>query len=502
MEFPFPEYDLQLMLPEIFLFVWALVVITFDLVTQRAKESTIGYLAMLGLIVTAILVVVTGHGHGFGNMFVTDSMSQFFKIIFLGTAFMAIGSSFEVLRQKITHHRGEFFGLILFSTLGMMFLASSNELLSLYIGLELTTIPLFVLAGFYKDNRLSVEASIKYFVVGAFSSALLLYGLSFLYGLTGTTDIVQMQMNLALVHVSFKNVGVILVLTVVLLLAGIGFKLGLPPFHQWVPDVYEGSPTPVAAFLSVGSKAAGLVAFVKIFVGGMIVFHGPEMSPNDWGQLTAVLAALAMVIGNTVAIRQTNIKRMLGYSSIAQGGYIMIGMVSGSVLGVAASSFYMFVYLFANMGAFAVVAILEDKTGSSDIKSYAGLSKSSPGLSLIMAIFLLSLAGIPPLAGFLAKYYVFAAAIEQAAVAHGSGWLYWLVGVGLLTSVFSLYYYANVIKQMYFSPDASPYAVRLSVPVTVVLAIGLIGVLLFGIYPEPLLSLATDASSVFSYPIP
>jgi len=499
MEWQLPEYNLQMMLPEIFLFLWALAVMTFDLVTKRKTGSAVGYLSLLGLLVTGFILSVTGYGRGFTTMFFNDPMSLFFKIIFLGSAFMAIASSFGITKQKIVNHRGEYFGLILLSAVGMMFLSSSNELLSLYIGLELTTIPLFVLAAFFKDDKLSVEAGIKYFVVGAFSSALLLYGLSFLYGLSGTTDLVQMKINLAITHLTFKNIGLILSLAVVLLVAGIGFKLALPPFHQWAPDVYEGSPTPIAAFLSVGSKAAGLVAFAKIFLNGLSAFYSPVMAPNDWGKLAGLLACLALIIGNVLAIRQSNIKRMLAYSSIAHAGYIMIGMVAMNELGIASVGFYLFAYLFANMGAFGVVAIFEDKSGSCQITSYAGLSKTSPLLSISMTVFLLSLAGIPPLAGFLAKYYVFAAAIKVAATDPAFSWMYWLVGIGLLTAVFSLYYYANVIKQMYFSAELSPYRISFSAPAMSVLLIGLIGVFLFGLYPEPILQFASKMSLVFGF---
>jgi len=489
MEFQLPEYSLRMMAPEIFLFAWALVVVAFDLFTGRKNSSATGYVALLGLMITGALLAFTGYGRGFGNMFFSQPISVFFKMIFLCSAFMAIGSSFGVFKDRITHHRGEFLGLILLSTVGMMFLASSNELLSLWIGLELTTIPLFVLAAFYKENKFSVEAGIKYFVVGAFSSALLLYGLSFLYGLSGTTDLVQIKINLAVIHISEGGIGLILALALTTIIAGIGFKLGLPPFHQWLPDVYEGSPTPVAAFLSVGSKAAGLVAFAKILILGMGAFWGPEMMPNDWGYLVGVLACAAMIYGNVVAIRQTNIKRMLGYSSIAQAGYIMIGMLALNEHGLSAVAFYVVAYLFANMGAFAIVAAVGVKTGSCQIEDYRGLSHTSPTLSMTMAVFLLSLAGIPPLAGFLAKYKVFMAAISMA---HAQSWLYWVVGVGLLTSVFSLYYYANIIKKMYFGVDVSPHKIGLTVPGATVIAMGLIGVVLFGLYAKPILSFAGD----------
>lgn len=495
-----PNVNLELMLPEFILFAAALAVFTVDLVTRRQSGKMITYLAMSGVALSAIALPFVGYGEGFGTMFYNDPIAVFFKVIFLGAAFMAIGSSFGVVEKKIVNHRGEFYGLIMFSTLGMMFLASSNELLSLYIGLELTTIPLFVLAAFFKDDKLSVEAGIKYLVVGALSSALLLYGISFLYGLSSTTNIVQMKINLAVTQLTHEgNIGVLLILAVVSLLAGIGFKLALPPFHQWAPDVYEGSPTPIAAFLSVGSKAAGLVAFAKIFVNGLYAFWDPVMTPNDWGRLVGVLACAAMIIGNTVAIRQTNIKRMLAYSSIAQAGYIMVGMVAMNQYGLPSMAFYMFAYMFANMGAFAVVTMFEDTTGSCRIASYSGLSKTSPFIAATMTVFLLSLAGIPPLAGFLAKYYVFAAAIQSAGASPDYTWLYWLVGVALLTSVFALYYYAGVIKMMYFTKDESPYRIGMNSPVITVVVICLVGVILFGLYPSPVLDLAGNIAGSWGF---
>ena len=502
MEFKLPEYNLSLMLPEIFLFLWALVIMAVDVISKRKSETTTGYLTLFGLLVSGVILVFTGYGSGFGNMFFNDPLAMFFKVIFLGAAFMAVGSSFGITKQKIVNHRGEYYGLIMLSTVGMMFLASSNELLSLYIGLELTTIPLFVLASFFKDDKLSVEAGIKYFVVGAFSSALLLFGMSFLYGLSGTTDLVMMKINIAVTHLTFREIGVILLLANILLIAGIGFKLALPPFHQWAPDVYEGSPTPIAAFLSVGSKAAGLVAFAKIFVNGLFAFFGPEMAPNDWGLLIGVMAVLAMIVGNITAIRQSNIKRMLAYSSIAQAGYIMIGMISFNEHGLASVAYYMFAYLFANMGIFAAVAIFEEKSGSCQISSYAGLSKTSPLFAASLSIFLLSLVGIPPLAGFMAKYKVFAAAISQTTIDPSQSWLYWLVGVGLLTSVFSLFYYANIIRLMYFSKEDSPYTISYSIPAAMVLGLCLVGVVISGVFPEPVLKYAAQISASFGFVAP
>lgn len=497
-----PEINYAAMIPEFVLFGAALLVIAVDLFTKRSSGKFITYFAMAGVAVSGLALAFAQYGPGVGNMFFNDPIAIFFKMIFLTAAFMAIGTSFGVVEKKIQNHRGEFYGLIMFSTLGMMFLASSNELLSLYIGLELTTVPLFVLAAFFKDDRLSVEAGIKYLVVGAFSSALLLYGISFLYGLSSTTNIVQMKINLAELQLDRNHpgdIGVILILAVTTIVAGIGFKLAIPPFHQWAPDVYEGAPTPIASFLSVGSKAAGLVAFAKIFVNGLYAFWDPVMTPNDWGRLVGLMACASMIIGNAVAIRQTNIKRMLAYSSIAQAGYIMVGMLAMNEFGVSSVAFYMFTYMFANMGLFAIVTIFEDRTGSCEISSYSGLSKSSPFMAGTMTVFLLSLAGIPPLAGFLAKYYVFAAAVKMAGASPDYSWLYWVIGVALITSVFALYYYANVVKMMYFSKEESPYKFGLSSPVVIVVLICLVGVFLFGLYPEPILKLAAPISTAYGF---
>ena len=504
MDFALPEYNLRLMLPELVLFVAALLVMTYDVMTKRRSGRTVGYLAMAGLLLAGVVLAFTGQGRGFGSMFYNDTMALFFKVIFLTAAFMAAGSCFGLTETRIVNHRGEFFGLMMLSTVGMMFLASSRELVSLYIGLELTTVPLFVLAGFFKDDRRSVEAGIKYLIVGALSSALLLYGLSFLYGLTGTTDIFAMRFSLAETWLAREGlVGAsVMVLAIVAIVAGLGFKLALPPFHQWVPDVYEGAPTPVTAFLSVGSKAAGIVAFVKIVVVGLYSYYEPVMAPNDWGIMVGALAAAALIVGNVLAIRQTNIKRMLAYSSIAHAGYVMVGMVSINELGLSAVAFYMFAYLFTNMGAFAIVALFEDKTGSCEIAAYDGLARSAPFLAGALTVFLLSLTGIPPLAGFVGKFYVFAAAIKMAGQPSGGPWLYWLVGVGLLTSVFALYYYANIMKMMYFGKSETPASPAVGTPAVLVIALGLAGVLLFGVYPQPIIDFVSGMSLSYGLLLP
>lgn len=482
--------NMAILIPELFLFCWAVVVLAADLFSHRRSVSLPAYLSMAGLLVTGFLVGFMPAGMLWKGMFVADAYAFFFKIVILGSAFLAIGSSFGTV-SRMSHHRGEYFALILFSTVGMMCLASARELITLYIGLELSTIPLFVLVAYAKTHRPSTEAGLKYLIIGAASSTMLLYGLSIIYGLTGTTHMYGVTINLSIPLLSFGAIGPALSVALVMILAGLTFKLAIVPFHMWAPDVYEGAPTPITAFLSVGSKVAGLAALARVFCGMFVAFATSIMSPRDWAHIAALLAAATVILGNVIAIRQTNIKRMLAYSSIAQAGYILIGVVACSTTGIASISFYAFSYLFANMGAFAIVAIFAERTGSEQIADYAGFSKSSPVLSALLALFMLSLAGIPPLAGFLAKYYVFAAAVEAGYT--------WLVILALLTAVISLYYYANVVRLMYLSSDTNPHRIIPSFPATLVLVITGIGVLLFGIWPQPILELAQRAAACFVF---
>lgn len=473
----------QLLLPEIFLFLWAVLTFVLDFFWKREKQN-LGYFALIGIVITIFLVLISEQGQLFGGMFLADSFSSFFNLIFLLTGFLTIASSIDFTR-RLSAHQGEYFGLLLLSMVGMMFLASAGELVTLYVALELTTISLYVLAAYLKNDLKSSEAGLKYLILGGVSSGILLYGISLIFGLTGTTYLKEIKMTLITNFLTYREIGPALILSLIFFIAGFGFKLALVPFHMWVPDVYEGAPTPVTAFLSVASKAAGLAAFIRVFFQSFLAFQ------VDWVVLIAVLAALAMILGNIIALLQTNIKRMLAYSSIAQIGYILLGVVAATSRGVASVSFYLFVYLFANMGAFIAAITFSHSSGSDEIKDYAGLSRRSPALAGMMAVFMLSLVGIPPLAGFTGKYYLFSAAIEQ-------GWI-WLVVVAILTSVISLYYYVGVVRQMYFQTSSAEKPITMSPPLKVALIISVIGALLFGVYPNIFLNFATQAALVFHY---
>jgi len=487
--------DLRPMLPELFLFLWAIVVLLFGIGRKERSGDSLIYLTLVGLVITGILIPIAGYGNLFGGTFVVDKFAVFFQIVFLFAAFFAVASS-HGLMKKLSADRGEFFALILLSTTGMMLLASTLELITLYVSLELTTIPLFVLAAYRKDQLSSSEAGLKYLILGAVSSAILLYGISLIYGLTGTTFLIPALSRLIEQSVPMLlasgNVNMALVMAIVMMVAGFGFKLALVPFHMWAPDVYEGAPTPITSFLSVASKGAGVVAIARVFYTTLPAFHDAH-----WGTFVAVLAAAAMVVGNITAVLQSNIKRMLAFSSIAHAGYVLVGFVAlpqGSVVppyGPASLLFYVMAYLFANMGAFACVVAFEKNFGSYQIKDYQGLSKHSPGLAIIMTLFLLSLAGIPPLAGFMAKYYVFLAGWQQFP---------WLVIIGLLTSVIALFYYANIIMQMYFSRgETSLTKARYDRPLLLTLILTAVGTVAVGIYPEPILRFATEAVKVFPF---
>jgi NADH-quinone oxidoreductase subunit N len=475
----------QLLIPEIFLFLWAILIFVIDFI-KKEKKHNLAYWALVGIVITVVLVLTSQKGDLFEGMFHSDSFATFFNLIFLLTGFLTIISSVE-FTKKLSSHQGEYFGLILLSMVGMMFLASAGELLTLYVSLELTTIPLFVLAAYRKDELKSSESGLKYLILGGVSSALLLFGISLIYGLTGTTFLKEVKTALIVRTLVTGDVGPALVLGFIFMIAGFGFKLALVPFHMWVPDVYEGAPTPITAFLSVASKAAGIAAFLRVFFRAFLIFQ------VDWVLLIAVLASLAMILGNIIALLQTNIKRMLAYSSIAQIGYILIGVVSASATGASSVAFYTFVYLFANMGAFITAITFSNTTGSDEIKDYAGLSRRSPSLAAMMAVFMLSLVGIPPLAGFMGKYYLFSSAIEQGYI--------WLVVVAILTSVVSLYYYLGVVRQMYFqtSSQENTVAITMTPALKTALIISVIGVLFFGIFPQIFLNLAHQAAMVFPY---
>jgi proton-translocating NADH-quinone oxidoreductase chain N len=415
----------------------------------------------------------------FGGIYTVDSFAFFFKLMAVVSTGLVVLSAIEFMGER-TPYRGEFYSLLLFATLGIGLIASATDLIMIYLAIELLSITSYILAGYLRDDPKSSEAAIKYFLYGAAASAVMLFGMSLLYGATGSTNLSQIAMALGEADASLRG---IIFPAVILLLAGFGFKIGAVPFHQWAPDAYEGAPTPVTAFLSVGPKAAGFAVLARVFLTAL-----PSFQP-DQVALLAAISAVTMTLGNLVAIWQKNIKRMLAYSSIAQAGYILLGMVAASALGMTSLVFYLIIYVFANLGAFIVIITFSNGGGGDEIEDYAGLSQRSPGLALAMLLFLLSLAGIPPLAGFIGKFYLFAAAMKEGFI--------WLVIVAVLNSIVSLYYYLQVVRQMYIIPPRTEEPVPASRALSGALLIALVGVLLLGIWPAPLVELIRVAAQAF-----
>ncbi len=364
----------------------------------------------------------------FGGMLRDDWLAFTFRVLFLFAAAITalLSTGVQGIRQK-----GEFYALLVIATLGMNLMASAADLVMLYLAIETTSIPLYVLAGFLKQDNKSTESGLKYFLFGALTSTVMLYGFSLLYGLAGATNLYALAEQFRVGAVSAW----VLAGAVILVLVGFGFKVSMVPFHFWSPDVYEGAPTPITAFVSTASKAAGFAVLVRVLLAAF-----PAVQAY-WVPALSVLAVLTMTLGNLLALSQKNIKRLLAYSSIAHAGYVMIGLVSLSVFGVTSVVFYLAAYMVTNLAAFAVVILFSRAAGSEEIKDYAGLSRRSPGLALVLLVALLSLAGMPPLAGFVGKVYVFAAAVESG--------LIWLAFVGVINAIIGLYYYLTVLKVVY-----------------------------------------------------
>ena len=480
----FTAADFYYLLPEILLTAGALLVLVVDLLAPRRDSAVVGtalaVLAASGVAVLAFAGLDTTISAG---LLAVDGFAAFFKVLFLLSAGITILMSVPYLQVEGVR-AGEYCFLILCATLGMMFMASGIDLITLFIGLETMAISFYILTGFLKPSRRSNEAAVKYFLLGAFSLGLLLYGMSLFYGVTGTTSLAGIAEALAGAERSL-----LLSLALILLGAGMGFKIAAVPFHMWAPDVYEGAPTPVTAFLSVGSKAASFAMLLRILLDGI-----PGMVA-DWQVFFWALAAVSMTVGNIAAITQSNIKRMLAYSSIAHAGYVLIGVVAASDRGVTATMVYLWVYLFMQLGAFAILSMLRRKDVVGDeLKDLSGLYFRQPAAAFAMLIFMLSLGGIPPTAGFMGKFWLFSAAIE-------SGFI-WLAVIGVVNSAISLYYYVRVVVFMWLKEETlgSPIVIRPAIATALVIAV--VGSLLFGVYPQVLFDQAQSASEMLGASVP
>ncbi len=489
--------SLKYIIPELLLTGLIVVVIVADLLLRKGRELRAGYLTLWGsLFILAYLIFSPAEIHSlFEGTIVVDPFARFFKIVAMGAVVLTVWVTFHTESLR-SYFRSEFWILLLIATLGIFLVVSSIDLLMIYISFELLSLMSYILTGYLLKDARSNEASLKYLIYGAFSSGLMLFGFTWLYGLTGSLRIDE-------IHIAFQNGlldgnGLALVVSFILIIAGLAYKIAAVPFHFWSPDVYEGAPTPFTAFLSVAPKAAGFALLIRVL---NLVFSGEnalaaefwQMIPEtNWTLFVAILSVASMTLGNFVALQQTGIKRLLAYSSIAHAGYMLMGVVVLSQAGISAVMYYVIVYLLMNFGAFFTAIAVENKSGDDKIASFAGLGYRAPLLGVMMTLFMFSLTGLPPTAGFIGKFYLFAAVIQA-----GNQW-YWLAVVGILNSVVSLWYYARVIITMYSTDqeyDAAPLIVERSL--AFILIILAIPTLFLGIYWAPLYDFVLNSLHFF-----
>jgi NADH-quinone oxidoreductase subunit N len=463
------------LVPELALFALAVIVLLAGLIRPG---RAIGWLAFAGLLAVLGVMYIAREGTLFEGSFIQDELALFAKRLFLFASAVCLLGSLTMKQPAFDRRSAEYHFALLVSLLGMLVLASARDLILLFVAFELMSIPLYVLTGFLKRETVAPEAALKFFLVGTASSAVIAYGMSFVYGMTRTTALSAIPQALAAGHP-------LMLLGMGLLLAGLGFKIAAFPFHMWAPDAYEAASTPFVAWLSVAPKAAGFVAIIRLYVEGV------GTAALIWMPFIATLAAMTVITGNLMAIPQQNIKRMLAYSGIAHIGYMLIGLAAFSTAGVATILFYLVAYLFGNMGAFLVVEAVGRSEESNGIDAYQGLAQRSPLLALAMLVFLLSLGGIPFVAGFWAKLYIFVAAAERG--------LYGLVFLGAVLTVVALYYYLVVARRMYIEAPVRPEPVRINGLLGAAIALCALGVVGVGVYPAPWVALAQRvAATLFS----
>ena len=484
--------DLQLIIPELIITTCACVALVMEVVLPYRKSKAVAYFSLVGLALAAVSIGIQYRSHdvfpidGFFGMVRIDGFALVFQIIFLIGAALAIAISTRYLDIEGEQH-GEYYALVLFATVGMMFLACGFDLITLYIALELMALTFYVLVAFTKREKRSNEAAMKYFLLGAFSSGVLLYGMSLLYGVAGSTNIGEIGNSIASIarvpEAGAATLRPMLLLGMIALAAGLFFKVAAVPFHMWAPDVYEGAPTSVTAFLSTASKAASFALYARIF---MEALRGMRA---DWAPLLGLVAAITIMVGNWAAVTQENSKRLLAYSSISNAGFLLLGLVAGNLYGYIGLLIYLLVYTFMNMGAFGIIISLRRRGIIGDnVDDLTGLAHKAPGMAAMMAVFMLSLGGLPVTGGFMGKYYLLYGLFDRGKT-DGKSWYYWLAGWAAINIVVSFYYYVRFIKVMYLGDrvaDNKPLA--LSPALQTALVVSLVGIIFIGIFPQPIIA--------------
>jgi NADH-quinone oxidoreductase subunit N len=479
-------------LPQILLLTLGLLVLLLDVILPPERQHNLGWVTAAGIMIIMLVMVPFAPGQetflAWGGMVQYDWLSFVFTMLFL---FGAAVTALFAMDFRELGARGEFYVLMLASTIGMTFMASAGDLVMLYLAIETVSIPMYILAGFFTRSDESTEAGFKYLLFGAMTSAIMLYGFSLVYGFAGSTSLREIQVSLYYGVDNGTIPGIAVIGSMLLALVGLGFKVSIVPFHFWAPDVYQGAPTPVAGFLSTASKAAGFAVLIRVL---FLIF---PVAVSVWVPVLSALSVATMTLGNLIALAQRNIKRLLAYSSIAHAGYILIGLVSlpnlsSSTqtlnLGMTSVVYYLIAYLMTNLAAFGVVAIYGRMAGTDDLTAYYGLSRRSPALALVMLVAFLSLAGMPPFAGFVAKVFLFAAAIESGNI--------WLAVIGVLNSIIGLYYYLTVMKYVYlYRQEGDEQPVPMTRAYTLGLALLVVGILAVGIFFTPWFNWASQAAA-------
>lgn len=492
--------SLYLIKPEITISIALVLLVIVDLIMNKNKKF-LPYVAIAGLIVAGIFIVAqfSVNQFAFANnnsvgMVIIDPFGNFFKLLIVASSLVIV--LFSMLSNEINEgmqRQGEYYTLMFGMIVGMMFMVSASDLIVLYLSIELVSLPSYILAGYTKSALRNSEASLKYVIYGGISSGIMLFGISILYGLTGSTNIYEINSLIQAANVH----GFIFVLSAILIFVGIGYKISAAPFHFWTPDVYEGAPIPITAYLSIASKAAGfalLIRFIKVTFIQSVDPNGfwQLLSVIDWKAFIVLISILTMTLGNFAALWQNNMKRLLAYSSIAHAGYLLLGLAVLSNEGITAILIYFLVYAFMNLGAFLVVMLIANKINSEEIDDYDGLSSVAPFLSVSLAIFLVSLTGLPPTAGFIGKLYIFIALVDAKMIV--------VAVIALLNTVVSLYYYIRVLKHMFLNPSKKEVpSLKISYPAIVFVLAFVAPVLIFGVYFSPLVALAKSSIALLGF---
>ena len=492
------ETNLALLLPELFLFVWSLLLVAISFVVKSRNHQFSAIAALCGLLVSIVLVLLSDYGDIAGRVFINNSTALFFKLICAFAAAVSCLLMLSTASTQISQRASLIYPLLLASTGGMMLLAMAENLISVFVSLEMVTLPLMlmIIITLRKQDR---PVAVKVMLTSIFSTLLILYGFSFLYGLSGSADLLQMKINIAVIHLTQRDIGVVILLCVLTLIAGFMMKMHLPPFHGWAKELYRKLPLPILAFLATAYITVILMSFSKVFVNGLFAFYGPEQLPNDWGRLVSLVAAGAIVTGTIKIIQLKEIRSMLFYLVIVQAGFVMTSIVSMNQLGPQAAGFHLVAFSLAMIGAVSVLYSLEKSRNFVNISELSGLYYSSKPLAFYLGLFFLSLGGLPLTVGFVAKFVIFEAAFSMAQTDFQYYWMYILAGIGLLCAAVLFFYFVSIVFSMFKGSSQEAVGIRLSPVFLIVLTLTAAATLFFGVLPDSLLDFSLEISRSFGF---